>query len=60
VSEIVAAWQTRDALIGREISWDGGRGVADGIDGVGNLRVRQDDGSEISIGAGEVHLTVHN
>jgi BirA family biotin operon repressor/biotin-[acetyl-CoA-carboxylase] ligase len=58
-SEIVAAWQKRDALLGREISWDGGRGIANGIDEDGNLRVLHDDGSETSVGAGEVHLTLH-
>lgn len=57
--ELIAAWQKRDALLGREISWDGGAGVANGIDNEGNLRVRLADGGEESIGAGEVHLTVH-
>lgn len=55
-SELIAAWQKRDALTGRDISWDGGAGVANGIDAEGNLRVKQSDGSELSIGAGEVHL----
>lgn len=59
VPELVSAWQKRDALLGREISWDGGAGVADGIDENGNLRVRRPDGTEVAIGAGEVHLTVH-
>lgn len=59
VPELIAAWQKRDALRGRKISWDGGAGIADGIDDEGGLRVRLDDGSEVSIGAGEVHLQLH-
>jgi BirA family biotin operon repressor/biotin-[acetyl-CoA-carboxylase] ligase len=59
-SEIVAAWTPRDALLGREISWDGGEGMADGIDGDGNLLVKLADGGRKSLGAGEVHLRLHN
>lgn len=58
-AELVRAWQERDALLGREISWDGGAGIANGIDENGKLRVRQSDGTEVSIGAGEVHLELH-
>jgi BirA family biotin operon repressor/biotin-[acetyl-CoA-carboxylase] ligase len=52
----------RDALAGREISWEGGpegdgrSGVAEGIDEKGNLLVRGADGSLTSLGSGEVHL----
>src|SRR5699024_5321124 len=29
---VLAAWRERDALRGREIAWEGGSGVADGVD----------------------------
>ena len=48
-------WRSRDALRGREITWNGGSGVADGIDADGRLRVRTGDGVA-SLDAGEVHL----
>jgi BirA family biotin operon repressor/biotin-[acetyl-CoA-carboxylase] ligase len=49
------AWRGRDALRGREISWDGGAGVADGIEDSGDLLVVAGD-DRIVLGAGEVHL----
>jgi BirA family biotin operon repressor/biotin-[acetyl-CoA-carboxylase] ligase len=58
--EIITAWQKRDALIGREISWHGGAGTANGIDQNGNLQVRQPNGTLTSLTAGEVHLTLNN
>jgi len=50
----------RDALRGRRISWASGSGVADGIDGQGNLLVRLDgnSGQVAVLNAGEVHLDV--
>ena len=33
--ETLDAWRSRDALHGREIAWDSGRGRAQGIDGGG-------------------------
>lgn len=63
--EILAAWRSRDALRGREISWQGVggaaddeslRGVAEGIDDSGDLLVRGVDGDLVALGAGEVHL----
>jgi BirA family transcriptional regulator, biotin operon repressor / biotin---[acetyl-CoA-carboxylase] ligase len=52
---ILTAWQDRDALRGREVSWDGGVGVADGIEDSGDLVVVA--GSDrVVLGAGEVHL----
>ncbi|HEX9966373.1 MAG TPA: biotin--[acetyl-CoA-carboxylase] ligase [Solirubrobacterales bacterium] len=63
--EILAAWRSRDALRGREVSWQeaGGapnaeapRGVAEGIDDSGDLLVRRLDGDVAVLGAGEVHL----
>ena len=53
---ILAAWRERDALRGREISWDGGSGVADGVDERGDLLVVTAGGDRVVLGAGEVHL----
>lgn len=54
---ILAAWRERDALRGREVAWDGGSGVADGVDDRGYLLVVTASGERIAIGTGEVHLT---
>ena len=54
---VLAAWRKRDALFGREVSWDKGSGVADGVDERGYLLVRLADGDRIALGAGDVHLT---
>jgi BirA family transcriptional regulator, biotin operon repressor / biotin---[acetyl-CoA-carboxylase] ligase len=53
--EILAGWRDRDALRGREVSWDGGSGVAEGIEGSGDLVVVAGD-DRLVLGAGEVHL----
>lgn len=53
---ILASWRERDALRGREISWDGGSGVADGIEDSGDLVVVAAGGDRVVLGAGEVHL----
>jgi BirA family biotin operon repressor/biotin-[acetyl-CoA-carboxylase] ligase len=53
--EILDAWRDRDALRGRDVSWDGGSGVADGIEDSGDLVVVSGD-DRIVLGAGEVHL----
>ena len=50
------AWRARDALLGREVAWAGGRGRAEGIDGTGRLVVALADGGRTALGAGEVHL----
>ncbi|HWH94772.1 MAG TPA: biotin--[acetyl-CoA-carboxylase] ligase [Baekduia sp.] len=50
------AWRARDALLGRPITWPGGEGVADGIDGEGRLVVGLPDGGRTALNAGEVHL----
>ncbi|HEX6455510.1 MAG TPA: biotin--[acetyl-CoA-carboxylase] ligase [Solirubrobacterales bacterium] len=55
--EVLAAWRQRDALKGREIEWEGGSGVADGVDDRGYLVVVTPGGDRIAVGAGEVHLT---
>jgi len=55
--EVLATWRKRDALLGRKVEWDGGSGVADGVDDRGYLVVVTPGGDRITIGAGEVHLT---
>jgi BirA family transcriptional regulator, biotin operon repressor / biotin---[acetyl-CoA-carboxylase] ligase len=52
---IVAAWRERDVLSGTRIRWNGGEGVAAGIDEYGTLLVDTDDG-RVALDAGEVHL----
>jgi BirA family biotin operon repressor/biotin-[acetyl-CoA-carboxylase] ligase len=55
-ADVLAAWRARDWLHGREIAWNGGRGVADGVDEAGHLLVRLPDGARTALDAGEVHL----
>jgi BirA family transcriptional regulator, biotin operon repressor / biotin---[acetyl-CoA-carboxylase] ligase len=55
-AETLAAWRSRDALRGREVSWDGGAGVADGVEDSGDLVVVAAGGDRVVLGAGEVHL----
>jgi BirA family biotin operon repressor/biotin-[acetyl-CoA-carboxylase] ligase len=54
---VLDAWRGRDALFGREVSWDKGSGVAEGVDERGYLLVRLADGDRVALGAGDVHLT---
>jgi BirA family biotin operon repressor/biotin-[acetyl-CoA-carboxylase] ligase len=54
--EILAEWRRRDGLRGREVGWEDGSGVADGIDDRGNLVVVVPGGARVSLGAGEVQL----
>lgn len=54
---VLGAWRARDALRGQEIAWEGGSGVAGGIDDRGYLVVVVPGGERIALGAGEVHLT---
>ena len=51
----LAALRARDALLGEEVRWEGGEGVAAGIDPDGGLRVTTDAGERV-LSAGEVHL----
>jgi BirA family biotin operon repressor/biotin-[acetyl-CoA-carboxylase] ligase len=54
--EVLEEWRRRDGLRGREVAWDDGSGVADGIDDRGNLVVVVPSGDRVSLGAGEVSL----
>jgi len=54
---VLDAWRQRDALRGREVAWEGGSGVADGIDDRGYLLVLTPGGDRVALGAGEVHLS---
>jgi BirA family biotin operon repressor/biotin-[acetyl-CoA-carboxylase] ligase len=54
-AQTLAAWRSRDALKGTEISWDSGSGTAAGIDDEGSLLVDTAEG-RVALGAGEVHL----
>ncbi|HEX6752724.1 MAG TPA: biotin--[acetyl-CoA-carboxylase] ligase [Solirubrobacterales bacterium] len=56
--EILTEWRRRDGLRGREVSWENGSGIADGIDDSGNLIVAVAGGSRVSLGAGEVQLRI--
>ncbi len=51
----LAALRARDVLLGEEVRWEGGEGVAAGIDPDGGLRVTTDAGERV-LSAGEVHL----
>jgi BirA family transcriptional regulator, biotin operon repressor / biotin---[acetyl-CoA-carboxylase] ligase len=55
-NSIITAWRGRDALRGREVAWEEGSGVADGVDDRGCLLVVLPDGGRAVLGAGEVHL----
>jgi BirA family biotin operon repressor/biotin-[acetyl-CoA-carboxylase] ligase len=55
-AKLLDAYRSRDALLGREVSWSGGRGRAAGIDGAGRLVVELPGGGRTALDAGEVHL----
>jgi BirA family biotin operon repressor/biotin-[acetyl-CoA-carboxylase] ligase len=56
-AEILDAFRARDALRGRDITWTGGVGSAQGIDGDGRLIVADTAGHRLALDAGEVHLS---
>jgi BirA family transcriptional regulator, biotin operon repressor / biotin---[acetyl-CoA-carboxylase] ligase len=56
--EVLEAFRRRDALQGKDVAWEGGEGIAQGIDDVGNLLVSTGSRHPVSLGAGEVHLKV--
>jgi BirA family transcriptional regulator, biotin operon repressor / biotin---[acetyl-CoA-carboxylase] ligase len=53
--EVLDTVRARDALTGRQVSWEAGDGVAAGIDDEGRLLVDTSGGRQ-ALGAGEVHL----
>ena len=55
--EVLAAWRSRDALLGKPVRWANGAkgGIAVGIDSSGALIVETADG-QVTLDAGEVHL----
>jgi BirA family transcriptional regulator, biotin operon repressor / biotin---[acetyl-CoA-carboxylase] ligase len=53
--EVLAAWRSRDALLGRPVRWENGSGTGAGIDESGALLVDTDAG-RVALQAGEVHL----
>jgi BirA family biotin operon repressor/biotin-[acetyl-CoA-carboxylase] ligase len=55
-AEILAAYRERDALLGREVRWQHGAGVAAGVDDDGRLLVDRPDAGRVALDAGEVHL----
>jgi BirA family transcriptional regulator, biotin operon repressor / biotin---[acetyl-CoA-carboxylase] ligase len=55
--ELLDAWRGRDALRGRQVTWQAGSGTAAGIDGEGRLIVELPGGGRTTLGAGEVHLS---
>lgn len=54
--QTLADWRSRDALLGRTVSWNGGSGRAEGVDGEGRLLVREEAGEPVALDSGEVHL----
>jgi BirA family transcriptional regulator, biotin operon repressor / biotin---[acetyl-CoA-carboxylase] ligase len=56
-ADVLAAWRSRDALLGRPVRWENGskEGVAAGVADSGALLVDTADG-RVSLDAGEVHL----
>ena len=53
--EVLAAWRSRDALLGETVRWQNGSGKGVGIDESGALLVDTDSG-RVALNAGEVHL----
>jgi BirA family biotin operon repressor/biotin-[acetyl-CoA-carboxylase] ligase len=53
--EVLAAWRSRDALLGEPVRWENGSGKGVGIDESGALLVDTDSG-RVALQAGEVHL----
>jgi len=56
--EVLGEWRRRDALRGREVAWEGGSGVVDGVDDRGRLVVAVPGGGRAVLGAGEVRLAL--
>ncbi|HEY1776573.1 MAG TPA: biotin--[acetyl-CoA-carboxylase] ligase [Solirubrobacteraceae bacterium] len=56
LDETLAAWRARDALLGAPLRWRDGTGSGAGIDDDGRLLVAIEDGRQVALDAGEVHL----
>jgi BirA family biotin operon repressor/biotin-[acetyl-CoA-carboxylase] ligase len=54
-AEVLDAWRARDALAGHRVAWEGGEGIAAGVDEAGHLLV-ESGGVVRPLEAGEVHL----
>jgi BirA family biotin operon repressor/biotin-[acetyl-CoA-carboxylase] ligase len=54
--ELLDAFRELDTLAGKMIRWAGGAGRADGIDDRGRLLVITEDGRQLALDSGEVHL----
>lgn len=50
----LAAWRSRDALIGSQVLWNGRRGQAEGVDDAGRLLIRARDGELTAVDSGEI------
>jgi BirA family biotin operon repressor/biotin-[acetyl-CoA-carboxylase] ligase len=62
---VLAAYRGRDALLGRQITWDGGSGttpsgagIVEGVDDAGSLVALTPAGGRVALGSGEVQLAV--
>jgi BirA family biotin operon repressor/biotin-[acetyl-CoA-carboxylase] ligase len=53
---LLEAFRARDALLGRDVRWQHGAGVAAGVDAAGRLLVDLPGGTRTALDAGEVHL----
>jgi BirA family biotin operon repressor/biotin-[acetyl-CoA-carboxylase] ligase len=53
---ILSEWSERDALHGRQVSFERGSGSALGVDAQGRLIVQLSDGTHEALDAGEVHF----
>jgi BirA family transcriptional regulator, biotin operon repressor / biotin---[acetyl-CoA-carboxylase] ligase len=53
--DVLAAWRSRDALLGEAVRWQNGSGKGAGIDESGALLVDTESG-RVALQAGEVHL----
>ena len=56
VAQTLAAWRSRDALIGSQVAWQHGVGRAEGVSDRGGLLLRTQDGSTVELDSGEVTL----
>lgn len=58
IEDTLSEFSKRDALRGRQVTWDVGSGTAAGIDREGNLLVESRVGCLTALNAGEVHLEI--